>query len=124
MVSGSDDDIFSDYVFKEYINDSYYQSVKSLHQLDVSDLRSNIISLRRHFHGEPIKLHKEIVRRMDVYGLGITLSHILVRPNIRDALDDICYRQLKQIVRKMVEPYTLKRIDLPDALAEWRAVWT
>ena len=124
MVSGSNDDIFSNYVFGEYIDEPYFQTVRSFHRLDVSELNSNIINLRRHFYGEPVELHKEIVRRMDVYGLGISLSHILSSSYVRTALSESCYRQLKQIVRKMIEPYTLKRIDLPDALTEWRAVWT
>jgi len=123
MVSGSDDDIFSDYVFGEYIDDSYFETVRCFHQLDVSELRSNIISLRRHYYGEPVKLHKEIVRRMDVYGLGISLSHILASSNVRSALSESCHRQLKQVVRKMIEPYTLSRIELSDALTEWRAIW-
>lgn len=123
MVSGSADDIFSNYVFGEYVDDPYFQTVRNFHGLDVSELHSNIINLRRHFYGKPVELHKEIVRRMDVYGLGISLTHILNTGSVRKALSESCRCQLKQIVRKMIEPYTLNRIDLPDALTEWRAVW-
>ena len=94
-----------------------------LHGLDPNDLRVNIIQLRqqcrtdRNGELDQVRLHQDITKSMDVYGLGLVISQIMIRQScISDTLRDGILR----IARDMVEPIMARRITLTDALERWK----
>lgn len=115
LLSG-ETNIFSQDIFGEHISDKYFKPIIELHNLNTNDIRDNIICLRK--NKTSVEANRDIFKGIDVYGLGMTISHLLNHPNVRQYLDN--YQSVLRVTRKMVEPYTHKRISLPDALHEWR----
>jgi serine/threonine protein kinase len=116
------DCFFSDNIYGEYVNEPYYQPIRSLHELDPSEFRANAISLKRKFH-DKVQLHREITKRIDVYSLGISLSHLLCKRSVRESLNPVQYESFKALCRKMIEPYTLERISVLKASLEYQGIW-
>lgn len=120
LVSGNSG-VYTTSIYGAYIDHSYFKIIQSMHRLDPSECRDNAVNLKRRFP-DGIKLHQEIIKHIDVYSLGVTLSHLLSDSNIIQALSIKQYHSIRDLARKMVEPYTSERISLSNALEEYRKI--
>lgn len=123
MLSGQKD-IFNDNIYGEYISDEYYQKIARIHHMDTSEYKHNIIALRRAFRDQPDELYKTITKSIDVYSMGVTLSHLVSSRTVIAALGKIRQRQVLKVCRRMIEPYTKERITMDKAAQKLKDIFT
>jgi serine/threonine protein kinase len=121
LVSGNTG-VYTTNIYGAYVDTSYYKSLQSLHSLDPSECRDNAVHLKRLFPDQ-VALHQEITKGIDVYSLGVTLSHLISDSSITRVLSTSQYNSIKRLSRKMVEPYTNHRISLTEAMKEYQGIW-
>ena len=121
LVSGNTG-LYTTCIYGAYVDSGYYKMLQSLHGLDPSECRDNAVHLKRMFPDQVV-LHQEITKGIDVYSLGVTLSHLISDSCICRALSTTQYNSIKQLSRKMIEPYTRTRIGLDILLKEYQEIW-
>jgi len=119
LLSG-EDSVFSDDVFGTYVNDKYLRSTFELLKIDVSHIKDNARLLMKVVDRD--QLAAEIFNGIDGYSTGITLIHLLCFTNVYEYVPKSTMKQLLELCRKMIHPYTRERISIQDALVEYRQI--
>lgn len=122
IVSGTKDNIFSNTIFDQYVNNDYFKPIAQFHQIDETEIRHNIINLRKTFR-DPVELHREITKGIDVYSLGIALTHLILNKSVANALNNKQYCAIKSLTRQMIEPYTLDRLTMATVALKYQEIW-
>lgn len=111
MLSGHDYDLFSDCIIGEYLNDKFYQQYSWFLGINDGDLYTNIKELRK-VHDKD-DLNDVIFPKIDVYGVGIVLTCMMMRNIIVD-------KELRQLLlplcRRLTNPFTDKRPTIHKVL--------
>lgn len=121
MISGQKD-IFNDNIYGDYISDNYYAKLNKIHHIDATEYKHNVITLRRAFRNRPHDLYSTVVKGIDVYSMGVSLSHLLTDQPVAEILGQSKQKQLLKLCRCMIEPYTKERISMSSAAHEMTRV--
>lgn len=124
LLSG-ETDIFSTHIYGEYVNDDYLLPIFQIFQIDPTDIKFNIIRLRRYIRTDnTVRSLSEIIHSgIDIYSFGVMLGHLLLNQKVVSVLSTDEFSALIALGKSMTEPYTLERISLAAAAIKYHEVF-
>jgi serine/threonine protein kinase len=127
LLGDTNDDIFSDSYYGEYIDNPYYKTIYRFLGKDTYGIRENIMKIQHNKLCTIEQLCDLIYPKIDVYSTGMLIATLLSVNSLRLAIigkDLHLYEELYRFCHTLLDYNTMTRPTMSEALALYRQIIT